>query len=230
MPHTQSPIPEPKYREFCWNCRRPAWLCLCPTADPMPTKTRIVLLMHPMEWKRERCATGRLTCLNLKNSEIIPGIKFCDNPRYRALVEDPHNYPMLLYPGKEAYDLSTGDFPSAQLGSKRLVIFLIDATWSCARVMLRESPCLRTLPCVKFTPSAPSQYIIKRQPAPNCLSTIEATHELLLALEQSGLDTYPDKKRLLSTFLAMRDYQLHKIKTDSTPRTRYTKAQHGNDS
>ena len=221
MPKTQEP--EPLYRDFCWKCRRPSSLCLCPTESPMMTRTRIVLLMHPMEWKRERCATGRLTCLNLENSEIIPGLSFEHNPRYRALVDDPANYPMLLYPGKEAYDLSTGGFPAGQLGSRRLVIFLIDATWSCARIILRESPCLLTLPCVKFTPSAPSQFIIKRQPAPHCLSTIEATHELLLALEGSGLDTYPDKDRLLNTFFAMRDYQLDRIQSDNNPRRRLDK-------
>ncbi|MDX9898453.1 MAG: tRNA-uridine aminocarboxypropyltransferase [Spirochaetia bacterium] len=223
MPPTHDTGFEPIYREFCWNCRRPASLCLCPTESPMITKTRIVLLMHPMEWKRERCATGRLTCLNLENSEIIPGLSFEHNPRYRALVDNPANYPVLLYPGKNAYDLSTGDFPADRLGTRQLVIFLIDSTWSCARVILRESPCLLTLQCVKFTPSSPSQFVIKRQPAPNCLSTIEATHELLLALERSGLDSYPDKNRLLNVFFRMRDYQLDRIKTDNKPRRRKDK-------
>ncbi len=213
---------EPRYREFCWQCRRPKDLCLCPSEPPMPTRTRIVLLMHPMEWKHEKCNTGRLTCLNLANSEIIPGLGFDDNPRYRALVDDPANYPVLLYPGKTAYDLSTGEFPAAELGSRQLVVFLIDSTWACAKAILRESPGLLKLPCVKFTPTVLSRYMIKRQPAPHCVSTIEATHELLLALERSGLDRYPDKNRLLASFLAMRDYQLERIKTDYQPRRKKT--------
>jgi DTW domain-containing protein YfiP len=174
--------------------------------------------MHPMEWRKEKCTTGRLACLNLANSEIIPGLGFDENPRYRELVDDPGNYPVLLYPGKRAWDLSSGGFPSTELGSRRLVVFLIDSTWSCARAVLRESPGLLSLPWVKFTPSQPSRYIIKRQPAPNCVSTIEATHELLLALERSGLESYPDKGRLLAAFFAMRDYQLERIKTDHRPR------------
>ena len=174
--------------------------------------------MHPMEWRKEKCTTGRLTCLNLANSEIIPGLAFDRNPRYRELVDDPGNYPVLLYPGKHAWDLSKGGFPAAELGSRRLVVFLIDSTWSCARAVLRESPGLLTLPCVQFAPTEPSRFVIKRQPAPNCVSTIEATHELLLALERSGLDSYPDKGRLLSTFFAMRDYQLARIETDRRPR------------
>ncbi len=219
MIEANKPAPEvPRYREFCWQCRRPKDLCLCPTIPPMPTRTRIVLLMHPMEWKHEKCNTGRLTCLNLANSEIIPGLCFDDNPRYRALVDDPANYPVLLYPGKTAFDLSTGGFPAAELGSRQLVVFLIDSTWACAKAILRESPGLLTLPCVKFTPTVLSRYIIKRQPAPICLSTIEATHELLLALEHSGLDSYPDKERLLAAFFAMRDYQLERIGVDRNPR------------
>jgi len=188
----------------------------------MPTRTRIVLLMHPMEWKHEKCTTGRLTCLNLANSEIIPGLAFDDNPRYRALVDDPANYPVLLYPGKTAFDLYTGGFPAAELGSRQLVVFLVDSTWACAKAILRESPGLLELPCVKFTPTEPSRYIIKRQPAPHCVSTIEATHELLLALERSGLDEYPDKGRLLAAFFAMRDYQLERIQTDYHPRRKKT--------
>jgi DTW domain-containing protein len=184
----------------------------------MPTRTRVVLLMHPMEWKREKCTTGRLTCLNLANSEIIPGLAFDDNPRFRALVDDPGNYSVLLYPGIDAFDLSAGEFPAAELGGMQLVVFLIDSTWACAKSILRASPGLLELPRVKFTPATPSRYVIKRQPRPEYLSTIEATHELLLALERSGLDGYPDKERLLSAFFAMRDYQIERLDNDRNPR------------
>jgi len=207
-----------EYRQVCWRCRRPKALCLCPDEPPMETATRIVLLMHPMEWKREKCNTGRLTTLHLANSEIIPGLAFDTNPRFLELARDPGNYCTLLYPGPGAYDLSAGDFPAAELGSRQLVVFLIDATWACARSILRHSPGLMDLPCVKFTPTIPSRYVIKRQPRPEYLSTIEATHELLLALERSNLDTYPDKQRLLSTFFAMRDYQVECRNDDPNPR------------
>jgi DTW domain-containing protein len=174
----------------------------------METRTRIVLLMHPKEHRHQKCTTGRLTCLNLANSEIIPGVRFDDNARFRALADDPGNVPFLLYPGEDALRLDGSSFPALDLAGRRLVVFLVDATWHCARSIVRQSPSLLSLPRLRIEPRAPSRFTIKRQPAPWCLSTLEATHELLLALEAAGLDEYPDKGRLLAAFDAMQDFQV----------------------
>ena len=199
-----TPVP----REMCHACMRPRASCLCPAEPPMATRTRIVLLMHPKEHRHQKCTTGRLTCLNLANSEIIPGVRFDDNARFRALADDPGNLALLLYPGKDARRLDGGGFPGLDLAGRRLVVFLVDATWHCARSIVRQSPSLLRLPRLMIEPRAPSRFTIKRQPAPWCLSTLEATHELLLALEAAGLDEYPDKERLLAAFDAMQDFQV----------------------
>jgi DTW domain-containing protein len=177
----------------------------------METRTRIVLLMHPKEFRHQKCTTGRLTCLNLANSEIIQGVSFDADARVRALIQDPANLPVLLYPGPGAMDVNAGGLPAAAAGTRRLVVFLIDATWHCARTVVRESPSLMRLPRLAIHPAAPSRFRIKRQPAPWCLSTLEAAHELLLALEAGGLDVYPDKGRLLAAFDAMQDFQVQQI-------------------
>lgn len=194
----------------------------------MPTKTRVVLLMHPMEWKNERCTTGRITCLNLENSEIIVGLALDSHPRLRALLDDPANFCVLVYPGEGAWNLSKGPFPTSgecaggecawDIGGRRLVVLLVDATWACSRSMLRESPGLLRLPRVMFEPREPSRFYIKRQPKSWCLSTLEATHELLLALEAAGLDEYPDKSRLIDAFMAMQAYQVERKKAAPMPR------------
>jgi DTW domain-containing protein YfiP len=174
----------------------------------MATRTRIVLLMHPKEFRHQKCTTGRLTCLNLANSEIIMGVGFDNDARVRSLIDDPGNYAALLYPGAGAMRVSSGELPASALGGRALVVFLIDATWSCARTMVNRSPSLLRLPRLSIEPVSPSRFIIKRQPAPWCLSTLEATHELLLALDAEGLDVYPDKRRLPGAFDAMQDFQL----------------------
>jgi DTW domain-containing protein len=185
----------------------------------MATRTRIVLLMHPKEHRHVKCNTGRLTHLNLANSEIIPGLRFDDHPRVRTLIDDPANLAMLLYPGKDALRLGPGAFPEPARAGRRLVVFLIDATWHDARAIARLNPGLLSLPRLAIEPRAPSRYTIKHQPAPWCLSTLEATHELLLVLEAAGLDEYPDKRRLIAAFDAMQDYQVRQTAARRSVRT-----------
>jgi DTW domain-containing protein len=176
-----------------------------------------------MEYRHKKSATGRLTQLCLADSEIQVGIEFDSHAAVQALINDPEYYPVLLYPGPNAFDLSAADlrsdsFPLAKAlresrsaehpDGKRLLVFLLDATWDLAKKTFNLSPSLQALPRLKFTPSVRSRYVIKRQPAAFCLSTLEAVHELLLALEKAGLDSYPDKDQLLNIFTRMQDYQI----------------------
>jgi DTW domain-containing protein YfiP/uncharacterized membrane protein YsdA (DUF1294 family) len=214
-------------RIMCYRCFWPASLCWCGSLHPMPTRTRFVFLMHPKEYKEEKAGTGRLTHLCLPNSELHMGKGFDEHEDVQALLADPMNYAVLLYPGRNALNLSdTGSseqeaaspekpvsgltLPTlrGQLESRRLVVFLLDATWSGARKMLRLSPSLQRLPRIMFTPTAPSRYIIKQQPQEGCLSTLEAVHELLLVLERNGLDRYEQPAQLLGLFDRMQRLQM----------------------
>ena len=174
----------------------------------METRTKFVFLMHPKEFKQEKASTGRLTHLCLASSEIQVGIGFDDHETVQALIADPKNFPVLLYPGANARDLSSGAMKPEELGERRLTVFLLDATWSCARKMLRLSPSLQRLPRIVFRTTRRSRYVIKQQPQPECLSTLEATHELLVTLEKAGLDRYSDPGQLLELFERMQDFQI----------------------
>lgn len=179
----------------------------------METRTRFVFLMHPKEFKEEKAGTGRLTHLCLPNSELHMGKGFDADAAVQALINDPKNHPVLLYPGMEALNLSAADEHQisgfrSQVSGRQLVVFLLDATWRGARKMLRLSPSLQRLPRIMFTPSAPSRYIIKQQPVEGCLSTLEAVHELLTVLERTGLDAYPLPGQLLEVFQRMQDFQI----------------------
>jgi DTW domain-containing protein YfiP len=204
-------------RETCYRCFWPRPLCWCGSITPMATRTRFVFLMHPKEFKQEKAATGRLTHLCLAESEIQMGIGFEDHEAVQALIRDPSHLPVLLYPGRDALNLTTARATAddvrfatlqAELRQRRLVVFLLDATWALGRKMLRLSPSLQRLPRIMFTPTAPSRYVIKQQPHAGCLSTLEATHELLRVLEQTGLDAYPLPEQLLALFQRMQEFQL----------------------
>lgn len=183
-------------------------MCWCGTIAPMATRTKFVFLMHPHEFKHAKAATGRLTHLCLADSEIHMGTGFDGHEAVQNLISDPANYPVLLYPTRDSRDLSKGELTAGDFGAKRLVVFLLDATWRLARQLWRDSPSLQRLPRVMFSNAQPSRYVIKRQPEPGCLSTLEATHELLLALERCGLDCYPDREQLLALFQRMQNVQI----------------------
>ncbi len=204
-------------RETCYRCFWPRDLCWCGSVTRMETRTHFVFLMHPKEFKHEKAATGRLTHLCLAQSEIHMGVGFDAHEPVQELIRDAAHFPVLLYPGREALDLGSGredgERPGlaslqAALAGRRLRVFLLDATWSLGRKMLRLSPSLQRLPRIMFTPGAPSRYVIKQQPHPGCLSTLEATHELLLVLERAGLDRYERPAQLLELFDRMQEFQL----------------------
>ncbi|MSU50094.1 MAG: DTW domain-containing protein [Opitutus sp.] len=195
-------------REMCYRCFWPARHCWCGSITPMPTRTKFVFLMHPYEFKRVKANTGRLTHLCLRDSELHVGIGFDKHEAVEALINDPKNFPVLLYPTRDARDLSKGELHAADFAGRRLVVFLLDATWRLVRPMLRTSLILQQLPRIMFSNAAPSRFVIKRQPEPGCLSTLEATHELLVALDRSGLDHYTRPEQLHGLFQRMQDFQL----------------------
>jgi DTW domain-containing protein len=174
----------------------------------MDTWTKFLFLMHPREFKRMKAGTGRLTHLCLANSEIHMGIGFDDHSEVQRLINDPGYFPVLVYPGVTALDLSKGDIVAGDLRDRRLLVLLLDATWIAARKMLRVSPSLQRLPRVMFNAGVPSRFVIKQQPQVGCLSTLETTHELLVALERSGLDRYQNQTQLLGLFDRMQEVQI----------------------
>lgn len=214
---------------MCPRCDWPVRLCWCGSITPVPLRTKFVFLMHPHENSRVRSNTGRLTHLSLPDSDLWIGLNFEDHPGVRALIDDPENFPVLLYPSERAHDLSTGRNPFPDTGGRRLVVFLLDATWYLAKKMLKSNPSLLALPHVMFSGATPSRYRIKKQPEPGCLSTLEATHELLVALNRSGLDTYPEPSPLIDLFERMQEFHLrcaaqqngsrHRIKMAGPPGT-----------
>lgn len=195
-------------RPMCYQCFWPKAICWCASIRPMATRTKFLFLMHPKEFKQEKAGTGRLTHLCLADSEIHMGIGFDDHAEVQRWIHDPEYFPVLVYPGRNARNLSTGDLAASDLCGRRLLVLLLDATWIAARKMLRVSPSLQRLTRVMFNAGTPSRFVIKQQPQVGCLSTLETTHELLAALERSGLDRYEDPAQLLGLFDRMQEYQI----------------------
>ncbi|WBX74108.1 DTW domain-containing protein [Tenacibaculum pacificus] len=164
--------------------------------------------MHPKEYKKEKNGTGRMTNLQLENSEIIVGVDFTNNKRVNEILNKENNSSFLLYPGEDTFNLSvkkSSDIISFMGDNPH--IFILDGTWPCARKMLKLSKNLQKLKRVSFDNKIKSKFTIKQQPAPLCLSTIESVYTVLNLLNQSELEQC-DTKNFLVPFEKMIVHQI----------------------
>ena len=191
MKDTQTP-----FRQMCYACNRPQKSCLCRYTHPIKTKTKFVILIHPKEYKQIKNNTGRLTHLSLPNSHLFVGVDFTKHTQVNAIINDPKNYCIILFPSSKSITLNTTPLP---LHDKQLVIFIIDATWASAKPMLRLSKNLHHLQKISFLHTKTSAYTFKRQPFKQALSTIESTLCVLEILEEKGIEKI--SKQALESFL-----------------------------
>jgi DTW domain-containing protein len=162
-------------RATCPRCFRPAAFCVCSALSPIASRTRVVLLQHPREARLAICS-ARLTRLALVNAELHRGLRFGDHPRVKELAALPGA--ALLYPGEEARSAAS------LVGTPPSVLMVIDGTWIQAEKMLTANPFLASLPRLRVEALRPSGYLdLRREPAPHCLSTIEAVAGALGDLE-----------------------------------------------
>ncbi len=175
---------------LCLHCRRRILTCVCQQLRPFETHSRFIILMHPMEFKKEKVGTGRFSHLILKNSEVLVDINFDGNLRLNEILHDPDYETFLLYPGFETIDLGTNELKEKL--RKKAQFIVIDGTWPCAKKMMKLSTCLHHIPRVSFHSSRVSEFKVKHQPLPGCLSTVESIHQVLLELNRMGLENTND--------------------------------------
>lgn len=179
-------------RAFCRDCLRPEVACFCNDIIPFDTKNRFTILMHPKEARRAQVGTGRLTHKALKNSIIIVEEGFNQNKQFLRELNNKNYTPILLYPGADSIDISN---PTAICSARKPYnIFIIDGTWACAKKMIRLTTKLHSLPKLSFLTNKTSNFDIKQQPKSFCLSTIESVHEVLIHLENRGLENKLETK------------------------------------
>ena len=179
-----------KRLNLCLTCRRRILTCVCEHLKPFNTESRFIILMHPMEFKKEKVGTGRFSHLILKNSEIIVDVGFDDNQRFLEVLNDPEYETYVLYPGFETIDLGTDKLKSIQ--KKKAQFIVIDGTWPCAKKMMKLTTKLHHIPRVSFSSDRISEFLVKHQPLPGCLSTVESIHQVLIDLNRMGIEVTHD--------------------------------------
>jgi hypothetical protein len=134
--------------------------------------------------------TVRLLAAGLANARVVHGVRADD--ALGASLDAPGT--ALLFPGPSSLP------PEALPGLRRLVV--VDGTWPQARKLVKLNPRLAALPRVGFVPRQPSNYRIRKEPAPH--APPEAVLEVLEMLEGDGARFQP----LRDAFAAMVDHQL----------------------
>ena len=181
---------------LCLKCRRRLRTCLCEYLRPFKTSSRFIILMHPMEFKKEKVGTGRFSHLILENSAVFVDINFDQNKSFQEMLHDPHFESYVLYPGDEVVDLS-GEVNPSFLSGKPKQFIVIDGTWPCAKKMMKLSTSLHDIPRVSFSTNRISDFKVKHQPLPECLSTVESIHQVICELNRLGLESTEGKEENL---------------------------------
>jgi len=207
-------------REKCYRCYRPKSSCMCQYFTQIDTETKFVILMHPKEFKKVKNNTGHFTHQSLCNSELFIGIDFSHHKRICEIIENYESY--ILFPSENAINLSTTNPKSTK---RALAIFVIDATWSCAKSIFYKSSNLQTLPHLSFTPSKKSLYAIKEQPDDAYLSTIESTLVVLELLNKHKIEKISESalEHFLEPFFKMIAYQQKIIANPKSNAVRFKK-------
>lgn len=162
-------------RPACARCQRPVPLCLCALIPRLHSSTRVLLLQHPSE-RRHPLNTARLAALGLVNARLEIGEEF---PELALWLEGQEA--RLLFPGPGAIRLDRR--PAVTASDLPQLLVVPDGTWRKARRLLHANPALAALPRVTLPPGPPSRYRVRKAPAADAVSTIEAVVAALNILD-----------------------------------------------
>lgn len=191
-------------RRTCAHCRRAVATCVCDAvkktlgaSGKIQNKTRVWILQDRHEFFRA-LGSAAVCDLALENCDVEwYDVKFGPGPRRPG--EEEMARMGLLWPDDDAVDLAeiavardegsyaadAADAPTTPTTPTQLdALIVLDSTWHRAKGMYYRIPWLAELKKYKISPKrGESNYRIRKQPAPGCLSTAECVAEALVALE-----------------------------------------------
>ena len=223
-------ISQESYREYCDNCNRPLPQCLCRhlPAEKIELETKVLVLQHPVEFRRKTISTVPVMKLVLKQCQVLVGRSF--DVELDAIINAACNegrIPLLLFPGPNATvlddagamkQLQTANTDSSDAdsltengllsvnGHAKYLLVIVDGTWTQAKRMVRNSPILmKQCKPVQFTGSDELSIYdaIRKQPDSHCLSTLESCVRTLKLLEPNNSKIEEASTHLLDSLRSM---------------------------
>lgn len=171
----------------CDRCQIYRPLCICGLAPRLTTRTRVVVFMHFRELSLTT-NTARLAELALTDCEIrVRGRR--ERPVDATdLAADPKLWPLLLYPAENSVELGPEHLRRAEAAGRRIVLVVPDGNWRQGSKAARRTPGLEHVECVRLPPGALSEYVLRSEPRPECVSTFEAIARAIGVLEGAAAE------------------------------------------
>lgn len=180
--------PPPTRRPLCTHCLRPQVTCICQWILQTANDIDVLILQHPLEVAHAK-GSALLLQKSLQNSHLVVGEQFDPAVLQQLLFCSPAHAPdrairpALLYPADQNTQSIAADSDPA-IAPNRLVV--LDGTWRKSRKMLHLNPILQQLPRVALHDIAPSRYRIRKAHRDDQLSTLEATCQALMQMENDA--------------------------------------------
>jgi len=169
----------------CERCSILLPLCVCALSPRLALDTRVLILMHVREIPLTT-NTARLAHLALPNSEIrLRGERPGEAPPLDCadLAGDPARPAYVLFPSDDARTLTPELARDLKARGLKPTLVVPDGNWKQCAKFARRVPGLENLPRVKLPAGPPSEYLLRKEPRPECVSTFEAIARALGVLE-----------------------------------------------
>lgn len=179
-------------RQQCAECERPVTTCWCQALpDPLislsPKIARVIIFQHPKESRRPH-QTAKMAAMGLANRKCQIHTRTKIKPDDPVLAEASASSSVyVMFPNPKSTDVK--ELAMAQL-KQPVTIILLDGTWDEAKKLLERSPVLHQFPSLHLDLLSnaggcweKSAFVIKTQPNPQCMSTVETVAHTLAVLE-----------------------------------------------
>jgi DTW domain-containing protein YfiP len=183
----------PKNTNKCPDCWRTKPLCLCSEIKSVPTRTQVLILQHPQE-ARNPLTSARLASATLKDSVHRVGLNWRSLSAALGTPAEAKDWAVLfLGTLKTNEKLPKVPFQvvtqkGAPVDPKTLKgVVILDGNWKQSKTLWWRNPWLLKLKRIVLNPQIPSNWgSLRKQPRPECLSTIESLSFTLHHLKETS--------------------------------------------
>ncbi len=217
--------------DICPQCEKIIPLCFCAELTAHDNRVPVLILQHPQEPDKE-LGSARIANLLLKNSVLRTGLSVANLKTAIGYESDPSKWIVLFLGAKYKFNEIQRDAARSDIyifDKKDQVVSLplddikgviaIDGTWAQAKTMWWRNPWLLKCKRAVINPRRKSLYgHLRREPRPECLSTIET---IAYTLEVLG-----EEERVTNDLLHAFQTLLNRYKNYAKNSNRVAKPQH----